>query len=890
MANFPHNNVQLILAGTTVPCPVYYDFPTNVWLFVAMTYDAVSGNACIYYGTEASPAKLYTVKTVPGIVNNFGTSASLAIGNQLAGNRSFQGRIADFRFYTGTGSASFIENIRQQSTPLAITGLVPDGSVLQGGTNTLTFTATSANGVNSSGVQVLVNGTDVSSSLKFASTAGGQIVTYTNLPVNPTLITQSILNGVNVTIKVTDAGGIVTSNSYVYDAFSPLNFTWECEDYDFGGGMFIDNPVYTFVGPGPNTYYQEQISYGTDPSYANLTDANDNGNLSGPSRVYRDPSGLVETEYSLGGGNNGGQSISELMRQKVLDAYAVTNIARDVNVGYFDGGTGSGLPNWLNYTRTYPSGTYNAYLRVANGSGSGAVGAGPLSDSFDEVTSGQGTSSQTITNIGTFNSLNTGGWDTFAYVPLRDVNGNLVRVTVPGVNTLRLTAGLTGGGNINFIMLVPANTNLPVITGIYPNGTNMFQPASALTFTASSPAGVTINPAGISVKLTVTTLLGNVTVTNLTTANGLVVGGTATSRNVSAPLATNLMYTAVISVTDVNGSPASSTVTFDTLNPNYTWEAEDYDYSDGQFFDNPQTGAYVGLSADPGIDSLTNGDTSLTYSYRGAGGLGDQPDSDSPPRLQYIGTGFTSYNVGWNDTGDWGNYTRTYPGGSYNMYIRAANGNAGGSQVDTVATVTSGVGTPTQTTTNLGTFSIPGNGNWQGYVWAPLRDANGNLVKVVLGGKSTLRVTANAGGGGNINFYALFPANTNLPAIVNLYPNGTAMFQRTNSLAFGVTSPVGVSTSSIAVTLNGVVVSNLVFSGSSLSWNVSCPLQLDEPYTVSILVTDVLGNTATTRTHPLTPLARPIIHGKGRILTTAAASSLIIPRPMPIMACLPRRM
>lgn len=837
--NFPHNNFQMQLNGTIVPIPVYYDFPTNVWLFVAMTYDAVSGNVCAYFGTEASPAKLYTVHTVAGAVVYFGNSASLMLGNNLAGNRGFQGRIGEVRFYTGAADASLIENIRQQSTPLAITGLSPDGSVLQGGTNTLTFAATSANGVNSSGIQVLVNGTDVSSSpyIRYTPTAGGQIVTYTNLPVNPTLINQSILNGVNVTIKVTDAGGIVTSNSYVYDAFSPLNFSWECEDYDFGGGMFIDNPVYTFVGPGPNTYYQEQISYGTDPSYVNLTDANDNGNLAGPSRVYRDPSGNVETEYSLGSGNNGGQSISELMRQKILDAYAVTNIARDVNVGYFDGGTGSGLPNWMNYTRTYPSGTYNAYLRVANGGGT-------LGDSFDQII-GPVSTPTTTNNLGTFSYGNTGGWDTFAWVPLRDVNGNLVRVTVPGVNTLRLTAGSAGGGNINFMMLTPANTNLPVITGIYPNGTNMFQPASALTFTASSPAGVTINPAGISVKLTITTLLGNVTVTNLTTANGLVVGGTATSRNVSAPLATNQMYTAVISVTDVNGSPASSTVTFDTLNPLYTWEAEDYDYSDGQFFDNPQTNAYVGLSADPGVDSLTNADASLSYSYRGAGGLGDQPDSDSPPRSQYIGTGFTSYNVGWNDTGDWGNYTRIYPSGSYNMYIRAANGNAGGTQLDTVATVTSGVGTPTQTTTNLGTFTIPGNGNWQGYVWAPLRDANGNLVKVVLGGKSTLRVTANAGGGGNINFYALFPANTNVPVIVNLYPNGTSMFQRTNSLAFGVTSPVGVSTSSIVVTLNGVAVSNLVFSGSALSWNVSCPLQLDAPYTVTILVTDVLGNTAT---------------------------------------------
>ena len=101
----------------------------------------------------------------------------------------------------------------------------------------------------------------------------------------------------------------------------------------------------------------------------NATDANDNGNLSGPGRLYRDPGWQRGNRIFYRGGANGGQSIGELWRQKVLDAYAITNIAGEVNVGYFDGGTGSGLPNWLNYTRTYPSGTYNVYLRVAEGGG-----------------------------------------------------------------------------------------------------------------------------------------------------------------------------------------------------------------------------------------------------------------------------------------------------------------------------------------------------------------------------------------------------------------------------------------------------------------------------------------------------------------------------------------
>jgi hypothetical protein len=836
--NFPHNNVQLQLNGTIVPCPVYYDFPTNVWLFVGMTYDAVSGNACVYYGTEASPAKLYTVKTVAGQVFNYGTSATLALGNNLAGNRGFQGKMGEFRFYTGTGDASLIENIRQQSTPLAITGLVPDGSVLQSGTNTLTFTATSANGVNSSGIQVLVNGTDVSSSpyISYTATAGGQIVTYTNLPVNPTMINQSIINGVNVTIKATDAGGIVTSNSYVYDAFSQQNFTWECEDYDFGGGMFIDNPVYTFLGPASDTYYQEVTPY------QNTIDANDNGNLSGPSRVYRDPLENVETEYSLGGGNNGGQSISELMRQKVLDAYAATNTARDVNVGYFDGGTGSGLPNWMNYTKTYPSGAYNVYLRVADGAGSTGLAGGPLSDSFDHITSGQGTVSQTLTNLGTFSYLNTGGWDTFAYVPLRDVNGNLVRVSLPGVNTLRLTAGSTGGGNVNFMMLVPANTNLPVVTGIYPNGTNMFQPANALTFTASSPAGVTINPAGISVKLTITSLTGQVTVTNLTTANGLVVTGTATSRNVSAPLATNFIYTAAISVTDVNGSPASSTVSFDTLNPIYTWEAPDYDYNGGVYIPDPiPVDGYLGLSGTAGIDynfpNVPPGNT-----YRDSALVGVETDQDSPQRLQFITNSVQPYDMGYYNSGNWLNYTRSFPSGQYNVEVRAADGATGGGSV-IIAQVTSGQTTPTQTTTNLGSFTIPSTGGWQTFTWVPLRDGNGNLVKLTGGSVKTLRATS--AGSQNVFFYALFPANTNLPAISGIYPNGTTMFQATNKLFFNVQSSVGVNSSSIMVTTNGVAVTGLVFTGSSLNWNVSFPnLLLNTSYTVAISVTDINGNAA----------------------------------------------
>src|SRR6267378_5287145 len=104
------------------------------------------------------------------------------------------------------------------------------------------------------------------------------------------------------------------------------------------------------------------------------------------------------------------------MRQKVLDALALDPTIRDVNVGFFDGGAGvlgTGLPNWMNYTRTYPTGPFNVYTRVA-------FGGGASSSTLYTVTSGVGTTIQTTNQLGTFTFPNTGGWQSYSWVPLRD--------------------------------------------------------------------------------------------------------------------------------------------------------------------------------------------------------------------------------------------------------------------------------------------------------------------------------------------------------------------------------------------------------------------------------------------------------------------------------------
>jgi len=337
---FPSNAIVARVNGTQFSLPIYFPLPSGVWQFLALSYDGGT-NAMIYYGTEASPAKLMAVNNIGVQTVNFGTSGTLQIGNRLNGRaRALPGWLDEFRFYVGTANATSVESIRQSSCPVVISGLTPDGSSLMEGTNMLSFTASSANTIPTNAIKVALNGTDISSSLVFGGTPSAVTVSYTGLPINPTLINNASLNGAILGIQVTDASGIVATNRYTYDTFSPTNFTWETEDYNYstnapfsGGGNFIDNPRYAFVS-APDTYWQRASEI--------LDDYDDNGAPAGTLRVYRSALDAVETEFSVGTGNNGGTSVGELMRQKVLDAFALDPAVREVNVGFFDGWNGGG--------------------------------------------------------------------------------------------------------------------------------------------------------------------------------------------------------------------------------------------------------------------------------------------------------------------------------------------------------------------------------------------------------------------------------------------------------------------------------------------------------------------------------------------------------------------
>jgi hypothetical protein len=776
------NGIKMNLNGTQTTSVNFHTLP-HYWTFVALTYDGTQLR--LYSGSSLTSVELLGSQANAGQALNFGAAGTLLIGNGANLSKSVDAWFDDFRFYAVAASTNLLESIRLSSAIIGLSNLYPNGSLLLQGTNTLAFTATSPNGINANGFHVILNGLNVSSQLAVGGTTGSRTVTYSGLQSNQ-LYTASI--------TITDAAGAFAAMQYGFDTFSSNSYTWEAEDFDYYSGQFIDNP---------------QID-----AYMGLA-----GTLEVDEHVPSQPTGAL---YNYRTSNDVGTDLSpDTPRLQ----YLTPQPTNDYYVGWWPNG------GWLNYTRTYPAGVFNIYARLSGG-------IGPSTVTLSQVLSGQGSSSQTTSNLGTF-SFSGSDWNTYTYVPLRDGFGNLLAVTLGGVETLRLTTD--GAANANFLLLAPAQLTLPVIANVYPDGLELMEPASSFTFTASS-ANTTINNSGIQLVLNGTNV-----------SSQLLIAGSSTSKTVTySGLSSNMAYTAVITVTDANGTVATSTINFDTFNPTLVWEAEDYDFQSGQFIDNPtptsvpEAGSYFGQYGTPEVDYYDVTTGTSPHLYRPIDAVSTDLAGDTPRQkfldAQVSDPNVKDYEVGYFTTGEWLNFTRTFPAGTYNIYARLAE-NAGVTGSASLSLVTSGWGTVSQTTTPLGTFSFTGAG-WQTYKYAPLYDSFGNLARITLNGTNTLRLTSATSGGVNANFLMAVPQRTDLPIITSLYPDGTSLFQATNKLVFTVSSPSGINTANIHLVINGVDVSaGLTFTGSSTAWTVTyAGLLPNTTYTVTITATDNSGN------------------------------------------------
>jgi hypothetical protein len=289
----------------------------------------------------------------------------------------------------------------------------------------------------------------------------------------------------------------------------------------------------------------------------------------------------------------------------------------------------------------------------------------------------------------------------------------------------------------------------------------LFQQTNSFSFDVGSSDGIAASGIVITTNGTVVP------------SSSVTVGGASTARTVSTGLSPNTAYSVSVTTTTLAGNKGALSVTFDTYPPGtYQLESADYDYTSNNvpalYFDNPQIDRYNGLSATPGVDEAENTggaplnedvyrpspDGSTVVVCTQGGGDAARPQFGSNP----------TWRINWFGFGDFCNYTRHYPAGSYNIVGRFTEG--GGNSSATLYKVTSGVGTTTQTTSLLGTFNVP-FGGWNLWTYETLVDGSGNPIAVTFDGSlTTLQLqgpvvddtqTINAG------FFMLVPTTSTAP-------------------------------------------------------------------------------------------------------------------------------
>jgi hypothetical protein len=287
----------------------------------------------------------------------------------------------------------------------------------------------------------------------------------------------------------------------------------------------------------------------------------------------------------------------------------------------------------------------------------------------------------------------------------------------------------------------------PLISAASPiDGKNFYSAAGGIAFNVNDDASAPIN----NIKL----ILNGVVYTNgspgvtITPTNASSISRQFTFTN----LAPNVFYVGSIQASDNLGATATVHYEFDTfLTNNLQVEAEDFNYSanpgvdGGQFFDTG-VNAYVGLQGTAEIDyhdSRTGGNADNPIPYRPTD-FPRQYVTGDPARAKYVIAGQPEYLVYDNNNGDWRNYTRTYPAGTFNVFSRQSTFALSRSQI-TLEKVTSDRTTSGQTAYVLGSFQQLGDGAGDtGYDLhrnVPLTDAAGNrLVIRFAGGVETLRV------------------------------------------------------------------------------------------------------------------------------------------------------
>jgi hypothetical protein len=376
--------------------------------------------------------------------DNFGNLVSIT----LSGTETFRSTVVgnpNIDFYMLMPAATII-------TPVLLYAY-PDGRHPFESTNHFTFTVGPANGsdINSSGIDVVLNGVDITSGVNLTATGASWTGSYP-------IVTNAVYTAV---INVTNTAQLSSSFTINFDTFNISNYQWEAVDYDFStnngsswiSGLFIDNSVPSGDTTAPQTGELATNSYfGFPTGFSPAQDPNSYGAIAQQGiDIYFPDAQTGGDEYYRADGV-GSQPSGDYLRPKFVAAqteFSDPNIG-PMQIGYFD------QNNWLNYTRHYPTNNYYIWGRLAGGNG-------PFSGTtLSVLTSGYGTPTQATNVLGTFSDPNAAGWETFHWIPLLNTNGAQAVVSLGGLATLKLTSG--NNLNVGFFMLVPAPASAFTVT------------------------------------------------------------------------------------------------------------------------------------------------------------------------------------------------------------------------------------------------------------------------------------------------------------------------------------------------------------------------------------------------------------------------------------------
>jgi hypothetical protein len=353
-------------------------------------------------------------------------------------------------------------------------------------------------------------------------------------------------------------------------------------------------------------------------------------------------------------------------------------------------------------------------------------------------------------------------------------------------------------------------------------------PASFKNFHPAA-SGITFNATTLTTTNTINTNATRLCLNGVDVSAGLVISGPATNASVSfLGLVTNVVYNARIVLEDALGRRTTNEWTFDTFTDAYlassavkVIEAEDYDFNNGQFIDDPPASGYFNYDPANATGSMVNYDTGYVdhqgvnanpaaggsppfdffdydsqphqyeEAYRHSDSVGTQQGNfylwlgaDAAATLIYgqsyetqrskyssVNPTLQEYSVERTEGGEWLNYTRVFSGDmSYNAYLRAAGGLAQPVRLDQIA--------PGPVTNTLGWFNVPSTFYVNNYCYTPLVTTNGALAVVNLSGTNTVRLTMdslrnNASKQGlAMNYMVFVPAAPQLPP--QLYSSATA--------------------------------------------------------------------------------------------------------------------